>query len=190
MSKRVFTSDLHFFHKNIVKYTDRKTVVSQADHTDWLIDIWNKEVNVSDHVFHLGDFAFTDKPQDINWLLKKLNGQKTFIKGNHDHMKVWNQLDGVYMKDYKEIKLSNGKSCVLFHFPMSIWHKNQYGAYHLHGHCHGSFQGQGRILDVGIDNAFNVYREHQFFTEEEVIEILEAKKIHVADGHVERQGEM
>lgn len=73
---------------------------------------------------------------------------------------------------------------------MTIWHKNHYGAYHLHGHCHGSFKGQGRILDVGIDNAFNVYSMHQFFTEEEVIGMLEAKQIYVADGHVAREGDM
>jgi len=26
-----------------------------------------------------------------------------------------------------------------------------YGSYHLHGHSHGNYTAEGRILDVGID---------------------------------------
>ena len=140
-------------------------------------------------MFHLGDFAFTDKCHDINWLLKKLNGQKTFIKGNHDSMRVWKQIDGVYIVDYKEIKLANSRSTCLFHFPMAVWHKQHHGSYHLHGHSHGSYKASGRILDVGLDSAYNVYGIHQFFTEAEVIDILENKTIYCNDQHAPREGE-
>lgn len=186
MTKRVFTSDLHFFHRNIVQYTQRGVSLPPSqDHTDWLIEVWNREVDVRDHVYHLGDFAFTDKPHDIKWLLNRLNGNKTFINGNHDSMHVWKQLD-VYMVDYKEIKLKDGTTACLFHFPMAIWHKQHRGSIHLHGHSHGSYSAQGKILDVGIDSAYNIYGKHIFFTEDEIIDIMKEKQIVKLDHHGER----
>jgi len=100
------------------------------------------------------------------------------------------QQDAINGRYDKEIKLSNGASVCLFHFPMQVWHKQHYGSYHLHGHCHGTFQGNGRILDVGLDNYFNLYGRHDFFTEEEVIKLVGSKDIRTFDGHVPRNGEM
>lgn len=56
--KTYFTSDLHVMHKNIVSFTDRKLVVSQDNHTEWLLDIWNSTVNNADKVSILGTSAF------------------------------------------------------------------------------------------------------------------------------------
>lgn len=39
-----FTSDLHFGHSNIVKFTDRNKVTTSEEHDDWIIDLWNKQV--------------------------------------------------------------------------------------------------------------------------------------------------
>ena len=40
-----YTSDLHFFHKNICNLTDRNTVTNPENHTQWLIDLWNFQVS-------------------------------------------------------------------------------------------------------------------------------------------------
>ena len=60
-----FTSDLHFYHKNICKFTRRYEVVQQEHHEEWLIDIWNSTVKKSDKIWHLGDLTFLTKYEDI-----------------------------------------------------------------------------------------------------------------------------
>lgn len=133
-----FTSDLHFYHKNICKFTDRHKVVQQEQHEEWLIDIWNNTCTKSDKVWHLGDFTFLSRYEEIAALVKKLPGQKFFIKGNHDRTKVLDALkkDGLIQNwyHYEEIKIGETPAC-LFHFPIASWHKVGYGAWHLHGHC-------------------------------------------------------
>ena len=56
-----------------------------------LIERWNERVNPEDTIFHIGDFAFRDTQRNIKSLIKQLNGNKIFIKGNHDsqqHAKI------------------------------------------------------------------------------------------------------
>ena len=40
---------------------------------------------------------------------------------------------------------------VLCHYPLASWDRRHHGAWHLHGHSHGTHQGTGCILDVGVD---------------------------------------
>lgn len=189
---KFFTSDLHWFHKKICEYTDRKLFTDGEAHTSWLIDIINKQVKPGDILYHLGDFAFTSEAGSIEAILEQINCQVFCIKGNHCSRKTWKQVKSnklVAFRDYEELKLSNGKTACLFHFPMHVWHKQHYGAYHLHGHCHGSYQGEGRILDVGLDNAYNLFGEHRLFTEDDVIEFMSNRSMVVNDHHKEREGE-
>ena len=52
-----YTSDLHLFHKNIVKFTNRPDM-NVEDHIEWIITLWNSQVKLGDTVYHLGDFCF------------------------------------------------------------------------------------------------------------------------------------
>ena len=181
------TSDLHFDHRNICKFTDRQLIVDQEHHTEWLIDVWNTTVKNSDRIFHLGDFSFATKYDEIASVVKKLQGQKFFIKGNHDRSKVLEQLksDNLIQNwyHYEEIKLAGTTAC-LFHFPIASWHKQNYGSIMLHGHSHGAFtEGKGKILDVGLDSSFNLYGNHKFFTEDNIIEYMKLREKKVADHH-------
>lgn len=182
-----FTSDLHFSHKNICKFTDRHTITSQEQHDDWLADLWNSQVKKSDKIWHLGDFWFGSDYEQLAALVKRLNGQKFFIKGNHDREKNLKKLkdDNLIQMyyQYEEIKIQDTSVC-LFHFPITSWHKQHYGAIHLHGHCHGTLAPQqGKILDVGLDNAYKVLGEYKFFTEEDVVEYMENISIRINDHH-------
>lgn len=184
---KIFTSDLHHEHKRIVEFTNRGINTSQENHTRWLTAIWNKNVSSSDLVYHLGDFSFAKNYDDIALFLLKLNGQKIFIKGNHDRrenldLMVKDRLIAAWY-DYKEIKIQDIPT-VLFHFPIASWHRQSHGALHLHGHCHGNFKDyRGKMLDVGIDSAYNLYGEHKFITEDEVLEFMKEQSIYSADQH-------
>lgn len=190
--KTWFTSDLHKSHKNILQYTDRHLVTTQEDHDQWLVDIWNSQVNPEDTVYHLGDLSFAKKPsQTLEWL-SKLNGRKILIKGNHDSsdtMKEYNKA-GYQTEIYLE-KTIQGQHICMFHFPLTIWHRQHYNSWHLHGHSHGTFtEGKGKILDVGIDNAYNIFGKHRLFSFEDVAEYMQDRNVELQDGHTPRKGEL
>lgn len=183
--KRYFTSDLHFFHKNICKFTDRKLVTSQEDHEQWLVDIWNSRIENEDLVYILGDISF-GKYDQTKWLLARLKGQKIVIKGNHDNEQHLNRLkhEGIILswKLYDEVEIQGSKAC-LMHYPIASWNRQHYGSYMLHGHSHGMYQGQGKILDVGIDSAYNIFGRHKLFSDEDIVAHMQQRQIYVADSH-------
>lgn len=190
----IFTADLHHRHKNICKYTDRGLYTTQEEHDDWLVDIWNNNVTKKDVCWCLGDFSFSRNVEEIESFLKRLNGVKHFIKGNHDDRKILDELKKnnsiSWWGDYKETKIGGVATC-MFHFPIANWHKQHHGSICLHGHSHGSYVlDDGKILDVGLDSAYNIFGEHKFFSEEDVLEYMQQRNVVVNDHHTNRTGEM
>lgn len=147
--KTFYTSDNHFFHKNIVKYCNRP-FSNVDDMNEKMIQNWNETVSSEDSVYILGDFSF-GKPEETVSILKQLNGNKHLIFGNHDSrlrkdQKIREQF--VWCRDLYSLKVDGLKErIVLCHFPLSVWDQSQHGAIHLHGHCHGSFK------DPNLDNS-------------------------------------
>jgi len=133
-----FTSDIHHRHKRICEITDRHKVVDQAQHDEWLIELWNRQVTKQDTVYHLGDFSFASKYEDVAAFTTRLNGAIFLLKGNHDKTDNLNKLKSnnliQHWYDYKEIQIRGITTC-MFHFPISSWHKQHYGSFCLHGHC-------------------------------------------------------
>lgn len=88
-----FISDTHFSHSNIIKYCNRP--FNNLDiMNETLIKNWNNIVNKNDIVYHLGDF--TIDYDNLEELVKKLNGKIYLIRGNHE---------GKSIKFYNEIGL-------------------------------------------------------------------------------------
>lgn len=186
-----FTSDLHFHHKRITEFTARGNFTDAEHHTEWLIDLWNTQVKRTDTIWHLGDFSFSSKSNEVQDVVRKLHGNKMLIKGNHCDSKVMKSLvtSGLIhsFSDYAEIKIE-GNKCVLFHYPITSWNKQGYGSYMLHGHCHGSLQDTGgKILDVGLDSAFGIFDKHKFFSEEDVVQYMLNREVKVNDHHKEQK---
>ena len=139
MPKTFFTSDLHFGHKNIIRFDNRPfTSIEEMDKV--LIANWNKRVSAEDTVYILGDISWynDDKTAEI---FTSLNGHKILIKGNHDrvHGKVRHCFDEI--TDYKEIKI-DGNPIVLCHYPITFFNRHHYGAYMFYGHVHNSHEWQ------------------------------------------------
>jgi calcineurin-like phosphoesterase family protein len=185
---KIFTSDLHDLHKNIVSLTDRKRVVTQEHHSEWLVELINKQVTNNDQLYILGDCSFATKYEKVKEFFSKLNGQIFIIKGNHDRTEILNQLvkDKVIMQwyDYKEIEINKTK-VVMFHYPVASWNKQHYGSFCLHGHCHGSYSAPGKILDVGLDSAYNIYGEHRLFSEQDIEQYMFKRLVSTVDHHKE-----
>lgn len=159
MNNTFFTSDTHFGHSKNIEYSERpfKTI---EEHDEALISNWNKVVGKGDKIYHLGDFCFYRNVKDIEKLIRRLNGQIHFVEGNHDYKmkQVYSMFQSV--SQIKEIKVkvpnqTHPQKIVLCHYPMESWNCRHYGAYQLHGHCHGTLNSPSsryqKRLDVGVD---------------------------------------
>jgi calcineurin-like phosphoesterase family protein len=78
-----FTSDTHFGHTNIIRYSNRP--FKDVNHmNEQIIERWNALVAPEDTVFHLGDVAL-GKIDDSLACVGRLNGYKVLVDdGNHD----------------------------------------------------------------------------------------------------------
>lgn len=141
-----FTSDHHFGHKRIIELAHRPfTSVEEMD--DAMIARWNERVSKGDMVFHLGDFAFADHTP----YLRRLNGQKRLIIGNHDHSNRVRRAEGWATADrLLDIKVDH-LPITLCHYGLRVWNRSHYGALHFYGHSHGSLPGDSQSCDVGVD---------------------------------------
>ena len=90
MAEIFFISDTHFFHENILRFTDEegkpiRPFSSISEMHDTIVKNWNNTVSKTDHVYHLGDVTF-DYSQKFIDLLYSLNGHKRLCIGNHDKL--------------------------------------------------------------------------------------------------------
>ena len=127
-----------------------------TDHmNEAMIEEWNEIVEEKDIVYILGDVAFMQATKAAG-VVKRLNGTKILIEGNHDKKTL---KDPVFRKCFKEIhaylevNYSGTKIC-MFHYPIVEWNQMHRGAVHFHGHLHGTPSGMEnyRALDVGMDS--------------------------------------
>lgn len=139
----VFTiSDLHFGHKNMAI---RRGFKDEVEHDNFIIEQWNKVVLKRDTVWILGDITMeksTPYP-----LLKKLNGYKKVVLGNHDKpqhipelLKYVNSVCG--MIKYKSFILSH---CPIHENELKIYSKN------IHGHVHRNSLADNRYINVSCE---------------------------------------
>lgn len=159
-----FTSDLHFYHKNIMKYSPAfRNYESAEEMNEKLIETWNSVVTPEDTVYDLGDISMAANTKKIIEVAKRLNGKHFLIIGNHDYsiksdkekLMAMTKDDGNKMfediRDYKVITLP-GIQIVLSHYPMAAWENQQNGSIMLHGHLHDYMTNvKGKILNVGFD---------------------------------------
>lgn len=186
-----FISDTHFNHKNIIKFTkpdgspirpgflSRKTnkFVSFTDinqHNEMLADNWNSTIAPHDKVYHVGDFG------DIEFV-KRLNGKKRLILGNHD-----SRIDKYQLVKYFEHVIVSRvfatefvRPIIVTHFPL---HKDERGNapryVNVHGHIHEKtiYDSNGHpdpwYINVSIEQT-NCYPIHW----DEVNSILRKNKV-------------
>lgn len=184
MTDYYFSADYHLGHANVIKYS-RRPFSDVDEMNEAIIERHNALVKPSDLFYFLGDFALCRAEQALP-LLKRLNGQKFTIFGNHDkflrrekeYLQMWQ-----WTADLREIKIGE-QSIVLCHFPMLTWHKAHYGAWNLHGHSHGSLKVDQHALrtDVGVD-CWD-YRPVNF---EELRELMATRTFKPIDHHEARE---
>jgi calcineurin-like phosphoesterase family protein len=172
-----FTSDNHFFHKNIIRLSGRP-FSGLAEMHEYMIQEWNKRIKPTEKVYVLGDFSFANVRMTER-ILSRLMGYKILIKGNHD-MPAHKCLAAGFQEVHENIFIElNGKKIFLSHFPyhpMKRYNKNPDGSVYvddgdhtldrrylhkrivddgqhflLHGHVHGAYRQRDRQINVGVD---------------------------------------
>ena len=137
MARNLYIADTHFRHKNILHYDNRPFTTVEEMNSE-MENRWNMAVESADTVYILGDFCYKG-----NWLdiLMRLRGHKVLIRGNHDPKNLNDQVAKYFstVADYMEIK-DAGRDVVLSHYPIPCFKNHFYGAYHLYGHVHSSFE--------------------------------------------------
>jgi len=157
-----------------------------------MIANWNDVVDKRDIVYHLGDFAFLQNPNDLAKIVDKLNGEIFLVPGNHDHSmtrkyfaKTGHLLQPIHDMQWKKSKsvrndIPRHPGITLCHYAMRVWNKSHYGTYHLYGHSHDALEEDPKVLsmDIGVDS-------WGFFpvSLERVIETFEHKKYLIKSTH-------
>lgn len=136
-------SDTHFSHDNIRKYCGRPfTSVTQMD--EFMVEAWNQTVRPQDHVYHLGDVAMRQQHLEI---VKRLNGHKRLVRGNHDIFKTKLYLAAGFAEIHGVRVLDN---LAMTHIPI---HPESLGRYfgNVHGHIHEKDSPAGPYLNVSVE---------------------------------------
>jgi calcineurin-like phosphoesterase family protein len=183
MQPEFITSDHHFGHGNVIRYSNRP--FASADEMDEaLIRAWNARVPHNGIVYHLGDFSFHKNRERTKGIRHRLNGTIRLLKGNHDRLKG-DMLDLFeWVKDYYEAKSPSGVKVVMCHYPFMTWNKSHHNSWSLHGHCHNSLRPPAPLddqkrMDVGVDT----HPDYAPYTWDEIEKFMSKKGRAVIDHH-------
>ena len=154
MSNRFTISDTHFGHANTwAKFTNAdgsplRPFSSTEEMDETLVDNWNRVVHPKDTVYHLGDVVIARRNLQT---VKRLNGRKILIRGNHDMFKD---------KDYYEAGFEQIHGVRVFvdkwimsHIPLHPGSVTDRFKVNVHGHTHGN-----RVLqeyDTGMGSTWH-----------------------------------
>ena len=141
-----FCSDLHFNHRNIIKYCNRpwnsgpgkdgELIVTDDDLSrmnEDLIKNFNSVVGADSTTWFLGDFCMgPNQKEKIPELRARLNGKVNIVLGNHDHHSVKFYYDAGFDRVYDRPVVVND-FVVLSHAPMEFVKAPFFNVY---GHVH------------------------------------------------------
>ena len=136
---RFLISDTHFGHTNTwQKFTledgsPLRPFTSTEEMDEAMVDNWNRVVRPKDTVYHLGDVVIARRNLET---VKRLNGRKILIRGNHDIFKD---------KDYYEAGFEQIHGVrvfvdqfILSHIPLHPDCVGERFKRNVHGHLHGN----------------------------------------------------
>jgi calcineurin-like phosphoesterase family protein len=140
-----FTSDLHFGHRNVIKFCSRP-FADEKEMEKALINNWNNEVGDDDIVFVLGDTFWFNESRTIKKILSQLKGKTIYmIPGNHDEFESYHRVVDpriVLCQDIVCLWVTCGnkpkREIWLSHYPMMTWPHRENGAWQLFGHIHSN----------------------------------------------------
>ena len=139
-------SDTHFGHEKTCTVFKRedgsplRPFKSAEEMDEEMVRRWNERVRPTDKVYHLGDVVINRKALGI---LRRLNGDKVLIRGNHDIFKLSDYTE--HFRDIRGYHVMNGM--ILSHIPVNEDSLARFGA-NIHGHLHANRVRRARGVDA------------------------------------------
>jgi len=142
------TSDFHLGD-------DRMTIMgrpfkSGEEHIEILIKNYNSVVASDDIVIIVGDVCYQHKLESLP-IIKRFNGKKILIRGNHDRGLSKEELDKYFDQVIPEgagLKFEvEGIKCFATHYPTT----GKEDRFNLVGHIHAAWKYQLNMFNVGVD---------------------------------------
>ncbi len=163
MSQIWLCSDPHLGHRNI--HNLRKGLLDEQENTDRIVSDWNSKVKPRDHVWVLGDAAFTEEAIDI---IAALPGTKFLVRGNHDDLPTTS-----YLRAFSEIYgIIKKWGYWLSHAPV---HPDELrGRVNVHGHVHYATIPDDRYFNACVENA-NIQFKSPLFSLDQLRKHLEER---------------
>lgn len=124
-------SDTHFGHANIIRYCNRP-FASVEEMDEIMIKLWNETVSNKDVVLHLGDLGLGNK-EYISSIVKRLNGKKILIMGNHDNWSEQTYRD-MGFHTVSRFPILYDEFYLLSHAPVQMCQNSVF--YNYYGHVH------------------------------------------------------
>jgi calcineurin-like phosphoesterase family protein len=210
MKNIYFTSDTHYGHKNIVRGTSEwkteevgsggtgiqsvRDFDTMEEHNETLVRSINSMVKEDDILYHLGDWSFGGHV-NIKIFREQIHCKNiNLFFGNHDqHIEPVNSIyrelfSSVQYVGWLSLKIDSMKSgkygktnIFMSHYSHQVWDKSHHGTIHLFGHSHGSLEGIGKSMDVGVDTN-NLYPYHL----DEILERMKNINVKMVDHHNEK----
>jgi calcineurin-like phosphoesterase family protein len=168
-----FYSDPHFGHENVVLKFGRSEFKDAKEMNELLIKNYNEVVRPEDVVYFMGDVYFGGE-EKLWTILKRMNGTKILIRGNHDD-KPTIMVRAGFVCALEKASIRVGKREInLSHYPYrygfwkQLWwsisngrytprnlHKRMVddGKYLIHGHTHSKRKHtkNTNMIHVGVD---------------------------------------
>lgn len=177
MTTTWYTADLHFGHKNILKYEPNRPWDSVDVMDRELVARFNDRVQENDSVYIVGDLSLGSLTNALSWV-EKMSGIKTFIPGNHDECWIGHKKFEKYLSRYQDAGLEviqgpvqhflGTKRVWMSHFPAQCdfrrqartkdlsYEPDRFAPYRpvgptIHGHVHSMWKKRGTDVNVGVD---------------------------------------
>jgi len=139
MANRFVISDTHFGHTNswekfkLPNGDPLRPFTSTEEMDETMVERWNAVVRPQDTVYHLGDVVINRKSLHH---VKRLNGKKRLVRGNHDIFKD---------EDYREVGFESlygvrvfVDQFILSHIPLHPESVTERFRVNVHGHLHAN----------------------------------------------------
>lgn len=143
MAKDFFIADTHFGGENIRRYENRPfKTAEEMDRA--LIENWNRVVAAEDTVYVLGDFSDYEDEEKDREILKRLNGTKILVMGNHDRHRTPQEWRELGFAECFFLPVLYKEFFLLSHEPLYINTNMPYANFYGHVHANPSYKDASR----------------------------------------------
>jgi calcineurin-like phosphoesterase family protein len=147
-------SDTHFYHANILTFTTheggpriRPDFASVEEMNETMIERWNRVVRPGDHIYHLGDVSMRCSSTLMGETVRRLNGKKRLVRGNHDKHKASQYIKAGF-EEIHGMHLLAGMW--LTHCPIHLSSMGR-SLGNVHGHIHEKRSPAGPYVNVSVE---------------------------------------